>query len=84
VPGQRFDRFGDEPGRQLVETDPNDVYAGTDIDQRDFGTLARSDLDRGVKRDCVPDDFAPFGGDTLVLQECIAAAFRQPSLAAKR
>jgi hypothetical protein len=45
VPGQRLDCFSDERGRQRVETNPQDIDAGTDMDQRDFGTLARSDLD---------------------------------------
>src|SRR5580765_691490 len=67
VPGQRLDCFSDECGRQCVETNPKDINAGTDMDQRDFGTLARSDLDGSVKRTSVPDDFALFVGNTLVL-----------------
>ena len=43
VPGKRLDGFSDEHGRQRVETHPEDVNARTDMDQRDFGTLARSD-----------------------------------------
>ena len=45
VPGQRFDCLSDERGRQRVETNPKDINAGTDMDQGDLRTLARSDLD---------------------------------------
>src|SRR5271168_1076739 len=64
-----LDRLRQEVLRQIVESPSDDIETGADMDQRDLGTLAGRDADRGMKRDGVPDNLAPLGAHTLIFEE---------------
>ena len=64
-----LDRLRHEVLRQIVESPSDDIDTGADMDQRDLGTLPARDADRGMKRDGVPDDLAPLGVHSLILEE---------------
>src|ERR1700733_788563 len=64
--------------RQIVESPSDDIHAGADMDQRDLGTLAARDADRGMKRDGVPDDLSPLGVYALIFEERVGGVGSDP------